>query len=119
MAKAHIDAPIVPKESAMRSISIALLGIALATPAVALDSLPLSKPPSEMTPAEIKANNAGLDRNDPNYITCRKTEVIGSLASKVRVCRTTRMWKEANARGNETTRDMVEGFARSGGTSGN
>jgi hypothetical protein len=62
MAKAHIDAPIVPKESAMRSISIALLGIALATPAVALDSQPLSKLPSEMTPAEIKANNAGLDR---------------------------------------------------------
>jgi len=34
-------------------------------------------------------------------------------------CRTTEKWKEANAHGNEGTRDMVEGMARSGGTSGN
>ena len=103
----------------MRFISIAVLSIALAGPAVAADSQPPTKPPSEMTPAEIKAHNAGLDRSDPNYISCRKTEVLGSLARKERVCRTTAKWKEAFALGNEGTRDMVEGMARSGGTSGN
>jgi hypothetical protein len=119
MAPTHNDAPNVPKELAMRSIFIALLSIALAGPAVAADSQPPAKLPSEMTPAEIKAHNAGLDRSDPYYITCRKTEVLGSLAKKERVCRTTEKWKEANAHGNEGTRDMVEGMARSGGTSGN
>lgn len=103
----------------MRSISIAFLSIALAAPAVAGDAQVLSKAPSDMTPAEIKTHNAGLDRSDPNYITCRKTEVLGSLVEKKRVCRTTQMWKEANARGNEGTRDMIEGMARSGGSSGN
>jgi len=117
--RAYIDPPIVPKELAMRTISIALLSVALAAPAVAGDVQVLSKAPSDMTPAEIKDHNAGLDRSDPNYITCRKTEVLGSLAQKKRVCRTTEMWKQANARGNEGTRDMVEGMARSGGTSGN
>lgn len=103
----------------MRFISVAVLGIALAGPGFAAESQPPSKLPSEMTPAEIKAHNAGLDRGDPYYITCRKTEVLGSLARKERICRTNAKWKEANARGNEGTRDMVEGMARSGGTSGN
>ena len=41
--------------------------------------------PSEMTPTEIKAYNADIDPNHPYYIKCRKTEVLGSLAKKLRV----------------------------------
>ena len=45
--------------------------------------------------------------------------MIGSLARKLRVCRTNEQWKEASAKGNDSTRETLEGFARSGGTNGN
>ena len=102
----------------MRFVSIAALGIALAAPALAADKQPPSRAPSEMTPTEIKAYNADIDKTHAYYITCRKTEVIGSLARKLRVCRTNQQWKEASAKGNDSTRETVEGFARSGGRNG-
>jgi hypothetical protein len=104
----------------MRVISLALLNLALVGAAVAAaDQQPPSRSPSEMSPGEIKAHNASLETSDPYYIKCRKTEVMGSLVKKQRICRTNEQWKEATALGNEGTRDMVEGFARSGGTNGN
>ena len=104
----------------MRFVSMVALGLALTGPAVASgESSPPSPTPSEMSSSEIKAHNAGLEAGDPNYIKCRKSEVMGSLVKKQRVCRTNEQWKEATARVNEQTRDMVEGFARSGGSSGN
>lgn len=104
----------------MRFISIAALSLILVTPAIAAsDDQPPSRSPSGMSPGEIKAHNAGLESSDPNYIKCRKAEVMGSLVKKERICRTNAQWKEATALGNEGTRDMVEGFARSGGTNGN
>ena len=103
----------------MRFVSIAALGIALAAPALAADKQPPSRMPSEMTPTEIKAYNADIDKTHAYYITCRKTEVLGSLARKLRVCRTNQGWKEASTKGNENSRDWVEGFGRMGGTNGN
>jgi hypothetical protein len=104
----------------MRFVSIFVLSLVAAAPsAVAADSRPPSRSPSEMSSDEIKAHNAGLDSTNPNYIKCRKTEVMGSLVKKERICRTIEQWKEAAALGNEGTRDMVEGFARSGGSNGN
>ena len=104
----------------MRNLTIAALGLALAAPTIAAtDKQPPNRMPSEMTPTEIKAYNADIDKGHRYYITCRKTEVIGSLARKLRVCRTKEQWKEASAKGNEYTRETVEGFARSGGTNGN
>jgi len=100
----------------MRVISLAVLGFALASPAIAAQP---SQSPSQMSPAEIKAHNAGLESTDLNYIKCRKTEVLGSLAKKQRTCRTNQQWKDVTAAGNDGTREMVEGFARSGGSSGN
>lgn len=107
------------KELEMRFVSIALSGLAIAASAAAADSQPPSRAPSQMSSSEIKAHNAGLEATDPNYIKCRKSEVMGSLVKKQRVCRTNEQWKEANSLGNDGTRDMVEGFARSGGSSGN
>jgi hypothetical protein len=107
-------------ELLMRVISLAMFNVALAGAAVAAaDNQPLNRSPSEMTPGEIKAHNAGLETSDPYYIKCRKTEVMGSLVKKERICRTNAQWKQATALGNDGTRDMVEGFARSGGTNGN
>ena len=87
--------------------------------AASADHAPPPKAPSAMTPTEIKAYNADIDKAHPYYITCRKTEVIGSLARKLRVCRTNEQWKISSARGNENSRDLVEGFGRSGGTNTN
>jgi hypothetical protein len=103
----------------MRFVSIVALSLVAATPAVAADSQPPSQSPSQMSPSDIKAHNSALASTDPNYIKCRKSEVMGSLVKKQRVCRTNEQWKQASALGNEGTRDMVEGFARSGGSSGN
>ena len=103
----------------MRALIVAALSLAVAAPAIAGDKLPPDRAPSEMTPTEIKAYNAGLDKNHPYYITCRKTEVIGSLARKLRVCRTNDQWKVSSANGNQNARDTLEGFARSGGVNGN
>ena len=104
----------------MRLISIAALSLALAAPAAAVgDKQPPDRMPSAMTPTEIKAYNADISADHPYYIKCRKTEVIGSLARKLRVCRTNQQWTEAGAKGNENVRELTEGFARSGGTNGN
>ena len=104
----------------MRFVSIVALGCVLAAPAIAAaDKQPPSRSPKEMSPSEIKAHNADIDSTHPYYIKCRKAEVMGSLAKKQRICRTNQQWKEAMANGNDGTRDMVEGFARSGGSNGN
>ena len=104
----------------MRVFTVAALTFVLAAPGLAaVDKQPPDRMPSEMTPTEIKAYNADIARNHPYYIVCRKTETMGSLVKKLRVCRTNEQWKEASAKGNENTREMVEGFARSGGTNGN
>lgn len=104
----------------MRFVSIAALSLVLAGPAIAVEGgQPPSRSPSQMSPAEIKAHNAGLESTDLYYIKCRKSEVMGSLAKKQRICRTNQQWKDAMAAGNEGTREMIEGFARSGGSSGN
>ena len=96
----------------MRFIVIGALSIALAAPAVAGDKQPPDRMPSEMTPTEIKAYNADIDATHPYYIKCRKTEVIGSLARKLRVCRTNQQWKEASAKGNENVADTLEAMRR-------
>jgi hypothetical protein len=75
--------------------------------------------PSEKTPTEIKVYNADIEASHPYYIKCRKTEVMGSLVKKLRVCRTNEQWKEASSQNNDYTRATLEGMARTGGTNGN
>ena len=71
------------------------------------------------TPTEIKAYNADIDSSHPYYIKCRKTEVVGSLAKKLRVCRTNEQGKEASTNGNQNARDTLEEFARRGSINSN
>jgi hypothetical protein len=104
----------------MRFVSIVALSVVLAVPAAAgTDKLPPDRMPSEMTPTEIRAYNSDIDESHPYYIKCRKTEVIGSLARKLRVCRTNEQWKEASANGNQNARDTLEEFARKGSITSN
>ena len=72
------------------------------------EKLPPDRPPSLMTGTEIKAYNAGLDNSHPYYIRCRKDAVIGSLARKLRVCRTNEEWKKFAAQGNDNSREIYD-----------
>ncbi len=97
----------------MRVIFVAALSLILAAPAFAAgDKLPPDRAPSEMTPTEIKAYNAGLEQSHPYYIKCRKTDVVGSLVKKLRVCRTNDQWKAASATGNQNARDTLEAMTK-------
>lgn len=96
----------------MRVLAVAGLFLALAAPAYGADKQPPDRMPSEMTPTEIKAYNADIEPGHPYYIKCRKTEVMGSLVKKLRVCRTNEQWKQASARGNENAADTLEAMRR-------
>ncbi len=68
-------------------------------------------PPSAMTNAEIAEHNGGLDLRHPDFIKCRKIDIIGSLAKKARVCRTNEQWAESWEKGNRNVRDTADAFA--------
>lgn len=70
------------------------------------------RPASSMTPTEIKAHNQGLQANDPNFITCKRTEVTGSLARKLRVCRTQREWAAYSEQGSRTAQELADQVGR-------
>lgn len=61
-----------------------------------------------MTPAEIKANNAKLTRDHPYYIRCQVRDETGSLAKKIRSCRTNLAWERSFQQGNQSARDTYE-----------
>jgi hypothetical protein len=97
----------------MRNLTIAALSLVLAAPGIAaVDKQPPDRMPSEMTPTEIRAYNSDIERAHPYFITCRKTPVVGSLARKLRVCRTNEQWKESSARGNDNAADTLEAMRR-------
>lgn len=66
-------------------------------------------PPPEGTEETPSAEAAKVtDKNDPNYIRCRREPVIGSLAKKRKVCLTNRQWAEVAREGNDVARRVVE-----------
>ena len=104
----------------MRFGTLAALALLISAPALAAgDKQPPDRMPSEMTPSEIKAYNADINASHPYYIKCRKTDTMGSLVKKLRVCRTNEQWKEASTKNNDYTRETLEGMARTGGTNNN
>jgi hypothetical protein len=76
------------------------------------DRAPPEKAPSAMTSTEIAAYNKGLPNNHPYFIRCRKHFETGSIAKKVRVCRTNEGWKKSFAQGNDNARETVEAMAQ-------
>ena len=73
---------------------------------------PPDRAPSLMTGREIQAYNSDLRRDHPYYITCRRDAVIGSLARKLRVCRTNEQWKSFAASGNDEGRAVIDDMIR-------
>ena len=98
----------------MRVMSFALVSVIMSapSPAVADGKLPPDRPPSLMTPTEIRAYNDGLDTAHPYYIRCRKDPVVGSLVRKLRVCRTNEEWKRFQAMGNDSGREVLDDVSK-------
>ena len=69
---------------------------------------PPDRAPSLMTNAEIRAYNDGLDSGHPYFIRCKRDPVIGSLARKLRVCRTNEDWKKFAAQGGDNGREVLD-----------
>ena len=70
--------------------------------------LPPDRPPSLMTATEIRAYNEGLETGHPYYIRCKKDPVVGSLARKLRVCRTNEEWRHFAAQGQNNGREVLD-----------
>ena len=108
----------------MKLIAAALSVTVIISPALAADPTPVmiksdagakvapDRMPSLMTSREIKAYNSDIERNHPYYISCRKDVVIGSLARKLRVCRTNEQWQRFSAAGNDESRAIMDDMSR-------
>ena len=68
---------------------------------------PMIEGPVKMKPSEIRAYNAKLPRDHPNYIKCERVEETGSLIRKTTVCRTNEEWDRIDSANNESARDMA------------
>lgn len=99
----------------MKSPLMAMLPLLLAAPALGQSA---DAPASKMKPSEIAAHNVGKQPADAEFISCRRTEVTGSLVKKLRVCRTTAEWAAVSDSGNRNAREYVEQVGRAG-TAGN
>ena len=91
------------------SFSTALL-LAMAASGVSASTGDLGPEPDaqHMTPSEIRANNVRLTRDHPYYIRCQSRDETGSLAKKIRSCRTNQQWRLAFDQGNQNARDTYE-----------
>jgi hypothetical protein len=86
----------------------------VATAATAGERPALDRPLSKMSSSEIKALNEGLSSDDPQFIKCRKVEETGSIAKRIRTCRTNQAWRVMSDR----VREEI-GTSMSGGTNTN
>ena len=99
----------------MRPISMMVLSLVLTAPAIAADpgdKQPPDRAPSLRTSREIGAYNEGLEKTHPYFIKCRRDAVVGSLARKLRVCRTNAEWKRFAEQGNDNSREVMDDVTR-------
>lgn len=89
----------------------ALLFLTLAN-APAIAEPELTSGPIKMTASEIRAYNATLPRDHPNYIRCAKVEETGSLVRRKTTCRTNAEWRRVEDGGNTEAREAVEGLQK-------
>jgi hypothetical protein len=64
--------------------------------------------PKAMSQAEIRAYNANLDRQHRYYIRCKRSVATGSLTAREFSCRTNAQWAQADVRGNQESRDIMD-----------
>ncbi|MDP3675956.1 MAG: hypothetical protein Q8R44_12825 [Novosphingobium sp.] len=73
--------------------------------------LPLEGP-LIISSSDVRAHNANLKPNDPEYIRCVKTVVIGSLVKKRAACRTNASWQRVEELGNRNARNFVDDMSK-------
>lgn len=73
--------------------------------------------PILMKQSEIRAYNAKLSRDHPNYIRCAREGETGSLVRAKKVCRTNQEWTRIENAGENIAREAVESLQK-GFTSG-
>ncbi|PLK27270.1 hypothetical protein [Novosphingobium sp. TH158] len=93
----------------MRFSAFAVL-LAVSTAAGAAPELTTG--PIKMKPSEIKAYNASLTKEHPNYIRCRRERETGSLVKGKMTCRTNQEWARIEGIGNDSAREAVEGLQK-------
>ena len=73
-------------------------------------SAPVVTGPILMKTSEIRAYNATLTPDHPNYIRCVRDAETGSLVkrSRAKVCRTNAQWVVANRTGEQNARDTLD-----------
>jgi hypothetical protein len=101
---------------ALLTIALLLSTAVAQTPSAPVDPATITGP-IRMKPSEIRAYNAGLAPNHPNYIRCVTEVATGTLAKKTRTCRTNQEWARLGADGNDKARALIDG-ARTGWTQG-
>lgn len=71
---------------------------------------PVVTGPILMTTSEIRAYNATLTPDHPNYIRCVRDAETGSLVKRTRtkVCRTNQEWARLETNGNDNARDTAD-----------
>jgi hypothetical protein len=89
------------------SLFLALLVLAPAAAAAPTDPALVSGP-VKMKPSQIREYNASLSPDHPNYIRCVTETVTGTLARKVKTCRTNQDWERVGTVGNDAARGIVE-----------
>ena len=86
--------------------ALLVITLAAATPAIAE---PVTTDGQvRMTPAQIRAYNAALPSDHPNYIRCERLGETGSLVKRRSVCRTNAEWKRVEEAGNRDARETDE-----------
>ncbi len=89
-----------------------MLTVALGLIFTAASPTAVTTGPTKMNAAEIRAYNANLSRDHPNYIRCERVGETGSLVRQRSVCRTNEEWRRVEDAGNREAREATEGLQR-------
>lgn len=89
-------------------MSLLIFALLLSPPASESPPPTMIEGPIKMKSSEIRKYNEGLASDHPNYIRCIEESVTGSLARRVKTCRTNEEWARVNAQGNDEARSLVE-----------
>lgn len=90
----------------------AIVALTLANAGPATAEPQVIQGPVVMKASEIRAYNARLAPDHPNYIRCARVEETGSLVRKAKVCRTNQEWARLEGAGNREAREAVENLQK-------
>ena len=85
---------------------VAAISLMLANAAIA--SPQKTAGPLRMTRSQVRAYNATLAPDHPNYIRCKRDGETGSLVKKTLSCATNQEWRRIEDANNQQARDVVE-----------